>query len=119
MQEKRRFGGEHGRGELKDRTMERRDGAERHMTGRLWRLMTSPCQSSSHRESRALPSAPKLMGRRQGGEVRCVNTAQRGWRERGRREDGGLSEKERRTEVDGVKLGGDQGRGRSFNEMEG
>ncbi len=49
--------------------------------------------------------------------MRCVN--QRGWRERGRREDGGLSEKERRTEVDGVKQGGDQGRGRSFNEMEG
>lgn len=78
MGEKRRIRGEHGRGELKDRTMERKDGAEQHMTGRLWRLMTSPCQSSSHRESRALPSAPKLMGRRQGGEVRCADTAQRG-----------------------------------------
>lgn len=33
------------------------------------RLMTSSCQSSSHRESRALPSAPKLMGRRRGGEA--------------------------------------------------
>lgn len=61
--------------------MKRGDGAERHMTGRLWTLMTSPCQSSSHRESRARPSAPKLMGRRQGGEVRCVDTAQRGWME--------------------------------------
>lgn len=35
----------------------------------LRRLMTSSCQSSSHRESRALPSAPKLMGRRRGGEA--------------------------------------------------
>lgn len=81
-------------GEVEDSTVEERDGAERHMTGPLWRLMTSPCQSSSHRESRALPSAPKLMGRRQGGEVRCVDAAQRGRRERGWEEDGGLVREE-------------------------
>lgn len=77
------------------------------MPGRLRRLMTSPCQSNSHRESRALPSAPKLMGRRQGGEVtQCRET---GWWERERQKNGGLSVKHRRTEVDEVKLGGDQG----------
>lgn len=34
-----------------------------------------------------------------------------GWSERGQCEDGGLSE------VDGGKQGGDQGQGRSFNEL--
>lgn len=63
------------------------------MTGHLWRLMTSSCQSSSHRESRALPSAPKLMGRRQGGEVTQPRAAGRGekewWSEHERQENGG------------------------------
>ncbi|KAK2910650.1 hypothetical protein Q8A73_008365 [Channa argus] len=89
-----RFGGENGGGELKDRTRAMRDGAERHMTGGLWRLMTGACQSSSHRENRALPSAPKLMGRRQGEEVRCVDPAQKAV---GRR-DGGLCEREKSVE---------------------
>lgn len=61
------------------------------MTGRLWRLMTGSCQSSSHRESRALPSAPKLMGRRQGGEVKWPRVT--GWRQRERGKNGGLSVK--------------------------
>lgn len=87
------------------------------MTGGLWRLMTGSCQSSSHRESRALPSAPKLMGRRQGGEVTRPREA--GWRQRERGKNGGLSVKDRRTEVDGAKQGGNQGQGRSPNEMEG
>lgn len=67
--------------------------------------MTSACQSSSHRENRALPSAPKLMGRRQGGEVRRVDPAYRGWREEG--VDGGLSAKEGRVEVDREDQGDD------------
>lgn len=94
----------------------RRAVAERHMTGCLWRLMTSACQSSSHRENRALPSAPKLMGRRQGGEVWCVDPAQRDRREKGRWVDVGLCAKEGRVEVDGEDQGGDQGQ--RFNEME-
>lgn len=42
--------------------------------------MTSACQSSSHRESRALPSAPKLMGRRRGGEATRPRVAGKGER---------------------------------------
>lgn len=63
-----------------DGETERQGGA--HTTGRRLRLMTGPCQSDSHRESRALPSAPKLMGRRQGGEVRCDDMGEGGCRER-------------------------------------
>lgn len=64
--------GEIKQGQIVEKNMEGesgRTGEQRHLTGGLWRLMTSSCQSSSHRESRALPSVPKLMGRRQGGEV--------------------------------------------------
>lgn len=90
-----RGGLEESGGELKDRVGW--DGAERHTTGCLWRLMTGSCQSRSHRESRAPAICSKVNGketrlgrwhgpeRMDGGrrkEWRC-RRSRAGWRDQG------------------------------------
>lgn len=64
-----REGLEESGGELKDRarwvepSRAEQSRAERHMTGCQWRLMTSSCQSRSHRESRAPAICSKVNGK--------------------------------------------------------